>query len=234
MALYPLTIGAARVRAGSWRGSHELAYLVPLTGAATLTPPNLARIRDRLRGDGFSAVVTAAVGPTERHMLEADGFAPHELLHLLRHDLSRDLPDPPDRKLGIQRARRHDRGEILAVDQVTFDEFWRLDHDGLAEAIGATPSSRVRVVRNNRVIAYAVSGRTGSQGYLQRLAVDPSVQGRGLGTGLVADSLHWLKRRGAATVWVNTQEANATALELYAKTGFRSAAHQLTVLRRDL
>jgi len=234
MALYPLTIGAARVRAGSWRGSDDLAYLVPLTGAATLTLSTLARIRDRLLHDGFSAVVTAAVGPSERHMLEADGFSAHELLHLLCHDLGRSLPARPGRKVGIRRGRRHERAEILEGDQATFDEFWRLDADGFKEAIDATPASRVRVVHNKRVVAYAVSGRAGSQGYLQRLAVDPAVQGRGLGTALVADSLGWLKRRGAKTVWVNTQEANETALALYAKTGFRSAAHQLAVLRRAL
>ena len=234
MALYPLTIGTARVRAGSWRGSDELAYLVPLTGAATLTPSTLARIRDRLLRDGFSAVVTAAVGPTERRVLEADGFALHELLHLLCHDLGPSLPDPPGRHLSIRRARRRDRDEVLDVDGATFDDFWRLDRHGLAEAIEATPTSRIRVVRDIRVVAYAVAGRAGSQGYLQRLAVDPSVQGRGLGTALVSDALHWLRRRGATTVWVNTQEANQRALALYSKTGFRAAGHQLTVLRRDL
>ncbi len=234
MALHPLTIGAARVRAGSWRGSPDLAYLVPLTGAATLTPSTLADIRTRLRQKGFSSVVTAAVGPTERQMLEADGFAAHELLHLLRHDLRAPLPSPPGRNVGIRRGRRRERVEILAVDHRTFDDFWRLDPEGLEEAIQATPVSRLRVVRDSGVIAYAVTGRAGTQGYLQRLAVDPAAQGRGLGSALVSDSLHWLHRRGAGTVWVNTQEANDAALSLYEKTGFRSATHQLTVLRRDL
>ena len=38
MGMSALTVDSARVRAGSWRGSTELAYLVPLSGAATLTP----------------------------------------------------------------------------------------------------------------------------------------------------------------------------------------------------
>ncbi len=234
MALFPLTIGAARVRAGMWRGNPNLAYLVPLTGAATLTPSTLAMIRERLRHRGFSAVVTAAVGPTERHMLEADGFTAHELLHLLCHDLRPPLPSPPDHASSIKRGHRRHRDEILAVDHATFDEFWRLDGEGLQEAIDATPVSRLRIVRDRRVVAYSVSGRAGPQGYLQRLAVDPGVQGRGLGTALVADTLNWLHKRGATKVWVNTQEANEGALSLYEKIGFRPAPHQLTVLRREL
>ena len=78
MGMNALTVDSARVRAGSWRGSDDLAYLVPLSGASTLTPSTLERIRAHLRGDGFRSVVTAAVGPSERDMLAADGFTEHE------------------------------------------------------------------------------------------------------------------------------------------------------------
>lgn len=233
MGMYALTVDSARVRAGSWRGSTDLAYLVPLSGAATLTPSALERIRARLRENGFTSVVTAAVGPSERDVLEADGFAEHERLHLLRHDLH-NLPDRPSGEPPIARARRSDRPAILTVDEQTFEPFWQLDLDGLLESIHATPSARVRVIRDPAVVGYAVTGRSGSQGYLQRLAVDPSRQGRGWGIALVADGLHWLSRRGATVCWVNTQEANGAALALYAKLGFVPASHQLTVLRRDL
>lgn len=233
MGMYALTADAARVRAGSWRGSADLAYLVPLSGAATLTPRALQQIRDHLRSDGFEAVVTAAVGPSERAMLTADGFTEHESLHLLRHDL-RSIPDRPARSRGLRRGGRRDLDGILTVDHATFETFWQLDRDGLHEAIHATPASRLRVIRDPDVVGYAVTGRSGNQGYLQRLAVHPSHQGRGLGVDLVADSLHWLRRRQVATCWVNTQEANEAALGLYRRVGFVPAAHQLTVLRRDL
>ncbi|MEM8705726.1 MAG: GNAT family N-acetyltransferase [Actinomycetota bacterium] len=232
--MYALTVDAARVRAGSWRGSDDLAYLVPLSSAATLTPASLARIRARLREDGFQSVVTAAVGPSERDMLAADGFTEHEALHLLRHDLRTPLPDRPARSRGLRRGRSADIDTILDVDHRTFETFWRLDRDGLHEAIHATPSARLRVVRDPGVVGYAVTGRAGTQGYLQRLAVDPTHQGRGYGIDLVADALHWLRRRDVQVCWVNTQEANDAALALYVKLGFTPAAHQLTVLRRDL
>ena len=36
MGMYALTAETARVRAGSWRGRDDLAYLVPLSAAASL------------------------------------------------------------------------------------------------------------------------------------------------------------------------------------------------------
>ena len=234
MGMNALTVDSARVRAGSWRGSDDLAYLVPLSGASTLTPSTLERIRAHLREDGFRSVVTAAVGPSERDMLAADGFTEHEALHLLRHDLQGPLPERPRRARGLRRGRAGDIDPILDVDRRTFEAFWRLDRDGLHEAIHATPTARLRVIRDPDIVGYAVTGRAGTQGYLQRLAVHPGWQGLGLGIDLVVDALHWLRRRDVSTCWVNTQEANAAALSLYTKLGFIPAAHQLTVLRRDL
>ena len=234
MGMNALTVDSARVRSGSWRGSDDLAYLVPLSSASTLTPSTLERIRSQLRKDGFHSVVTAAVGPSERDMFAADGFTEHEALHLLRHDLQGPLPERPRRARGLRRGRPGDIDSILDVDRQTFEAFWRLDRDGLHEAIHATPTARLRVIRDPDIVGYAVTGRAGTQGYLQRLAVRPDRQGLGLGIDLVSDALHWLRRRDVSTCWVNTQEANAAALSLYTKLGFVPAAHQLTVLRRDL
>ena len=119
MGMNALTIDSARVRAGSWRGSDDLAYLVPLSGASTLTPSTLERIRAHLREDGFRSVVTAAVGPSERDMLAADGFTEYEALHLLRHDLQGPLPERPRRAQGLRRGRRRNVDAILDVDRQT-------------------------------------------------------------------------------------------------------------------
>ena len=139
----------------------------------------------------------------------------------------------------MRRARRSDRAAALAVDARSFDPFWRLDPAGLDEAVDATPSSRFRVIDGpDGVVGYAVSGRAGARGFLQRLAVDPAVRGRGYGSALVVDGLRWMKRRGAARAMVNTQERNNDALRLYERLGFRpptrwprGAAHRSGVRR---
>jgi ribosomal protein S18 acetylase RimI-like enzyme len=135
----------------------------------------------------------------------------------------------------MRRARRSDRGAALAVDARSFDPFWRLDSAGLDEAVDATPSSRFRVIDGpGGVAGYAVSGRAGARGFLQRLAVDPSARSRGYGSALVLDGLRWMKRRGAARAMVNTQERNNEALRLYERLGFRLQPGGLAVLHTVL
>ena len=69
---------------------------------------------------------------------------------------------------------------------------------------------------------------------MQRLAVDPAAQGRGLGRALVIDALAWLTTKGAVEVLVNTQEVNARALRLYVDLGFEELAERLLVLGRPV
>jgi ribosomal protein S18 acetylase RimI-like enzyme len=188
-----------------------------------------------LADQGFTTVITSALAPHEQHPFLAAGFDEHERLHLLGHDLSRLESRPP--WTALRRGRRGDRDRALEVDRAAFDSFWRLDGRGLQDAIDATPSTRFRVVDiegGSGLSAYAISGRSGRQGYLQRLAVDPAHQRRGLGRALVLDALHWLRRYGVKHAVVNTQLDNFGALELYRGIGFRQEPDGLAVLRRDL
>lgn len=186
---------------------------------------------------GYERAVTSALTPAEERLFVASGYTVRERLHLLHHDL-RDPGEvsAPDR---LFRAKRTETEEILTVDNAAFGEFWKLDHTGLQDAISATPTARVRTAKvqvdgRSRIVGYAVTGRAGSNGYLQRLAVHPSQQGAGIGRDLVVDSLRWVRRRGGSRVLVNTQEANDRALGLYTDMGFAPESHGLAVLECDL
>ena len=70
---------------------------------------------------------------------------------------------------------------------------------------------------------------------LERPAPPPIEVGRqGIGRALVADSLHWLQRRGVTNAVVNTQVENERALQLYLATGFRLQPSGLEVLGRTI
>ncbi len=234
MALYPINFGKARFRGGGWRGSADIAYLVPISAASTLDRRSLEAARAKLTADGFSEVITGAVGISECRVMRDDGFVDREHLHLLRHDLEGTIARRDSMSRRIKKGRLTHRKSILALDSVAFDGFWSLDQSGFQEALDATPVSRLRVISDGPVVAYSITGRAGRNGYLQRLAVAPGAQGEGLGSALVHDALRWLKRRRAEHVWVNTQETNERAYQLYLRLGFRPEPTQLTVLQRQL
>jgi GNAT superfamily N-acetyltransferase len=226
--------GGDRLRVGPWRGDANVAYISPLPDSSGPSSDGVRRCTALLRERGYAEAVTAALAASEASAFLAAGFMVRERLHLLAHDLG-DLDGPPLESITVRRARRIDRGPALAVDARSFDPFWRLDSAGLDEAIDATPSSRFRVADGpGGVVGYAVSGRAGSRGFLQRLAVDPRSRQHGFGTALVLDGLRWMKRRGAVRAMVNTQERNVDALRLYEHLGFRLQPGGLAVLHTYL
>jgi ribosomal protein S18 acetylase RimI-like enzyme len=95
---------------------------------------------------------------------------------------------------------------------------------------GGLPAGRF----GGRTVGYAVTGLTRDIGYLQRLAVDPDTEGRGIGRILVLDGLRWARDNGAEQAVVNTQVGNARALALYESLGFRRLPEGLSVLGRTL
>lgn len=226
-----LTRGDGRLRIASWRGDATTAYLSPIQGHPAAR--DIERCMAELPALGFTSALTAALGPLDQTPFLAAGFTVHERLHLLHRSID-DLPKPPEVPVEPRRARRGERPAVLAVDHAAFPPFWRLDSSALDDALAATPSARMRVVGPSGDLGlrgYAITGRAGSRGYLQRLAVDPVVQRRGVGTALVVDGLRWLRRWGAHEVFVNTQVDNRPALELYERLGFRRQPEGLAVLR---
>ncbi|MBI2168471.1 MAG: GNAT family N-acetyltransferase [Actinobacteria bacterium] len=220
-----------RARLGTWRGRDGTAYLTPFPDAPALSGDFVEYTVDHMRARGYRSVVTGALTPGESLGFVDAGFRLHEELRLLEHHAT-DLPDQP---LPTRRARKVDRPAVLDIDARCFDEFWALDGDGLDEAIQATPWSRFRVVEVDEEIAgYAVSGRAGSRGYLQRLGVDPAMRQRGAGTSLVTDCLRWMRARGVTRVLVNTHAGNDSALSLYEACGFRLLPTRLRILTRAL
>jgi len=220
--------GQERLRVGPWRGDHRVAFITPVGDAV---PPTAAMVRhtcEVLHDRGYQRALTGALADREQGGFLRAGFEPHEQLHLLAHDLV-DIPTAP--VIRHRRAWPGDRDAALAVDAAAFPAFWRLDRDGLREAIDATPVARFHVgIADGRVVAYTVTGRAGKRGYVQRVAVHPDRAGRGFGRALVIDGLHWLRRRKVDQAVVNTQAGNERALDLYQRLGFTLQPSGLQVL----
>ncbi|HEX9260722.1 MAG TPA: GNAT family N-acetyltransferase [Acidimicrobiales bacterium] len=186
---------------------------------------------ERLRGLGVRDIVTGALTPGEEGPFVEAGFVERDRLHLLRRDLEGRLETAATGEAEIRKPRRHDWPAVVAVDARAFQPFWHLDAGGIEDAGRATPASLTRVATlDDRVVGYAVHGRSGRRGYVQRLAVDPDASGHGVGTALLLDGLGWMAERGAVEALVNTQTSNERALSLYLRNGFVLQQEPLLVL----
>ena len=224
--------GHEQARAGPWRGDRRTAYLVPLPEGPVPSIGFVRRTMDDLAARGFSRVVTNALSTKEQVAFLGAGFEVREELCLLGRDLAQLPAAPP---ADHRRARRADHRAVLDLDARAFSSFWHLDERGLADAIGATPRARFRVVTGpGDVVAYALTGRAGRRGFLQRLAVHPRHRRQGLGSALVVDALRWLRRRRVHRVVVNTPSTNHAAISLYESLGFHREPEGLAVLGVEL
>ncbi len=228
--------GGERVRTGPWRGDPEVAFLAPLPDAPPPSAEFVRRCLSMLSERGFARVVTAALSPLEQSGFLGAGFDVEERLHLLVIDVHVLPPVPAG--LSVRRLGWHQRAAALEVDASAFSPFWRFDEASLGDALQATPRTRFRGLSDpgegSRLAAYAICGRSGPRGFVQRLAVHPLYQHRGMGRALLLDGLSWMRRRGVSRAVVNTQLGNDAALGLYQQTGFRREPSGLSVLSAGL
>jgi GNAT superfamily N-acetyltransferase len=189
---------------------------------------------EALANMGVAEISTPAMSESETTGFLRAGFAVTTRLHLLSHDLG-NIPGPTTSGPPTMRRGPNDTPLLLSVDHAAFRADWRMDEDALRAAAAATPSVRIRTTGPRQApVAFAITGRAGRRGYLQRLAVNPSVHRQGHGRALVTDALRWCRRWHARRVVVNTQEGNEPALSLYEAMGFERADKGLVVLGLSL
>lgn len=155
-------------------------------------------------------------------------FEPHADLALFRRTL--DHIPPPGHL--VRTGDESDLDEALRIDTAAFEDFWQFDRRAILEALSATPRSIIHVVGadESRLAGFSVTGVGSTIAYLQRVAVDPAWQGRGIGRSLIRTAARWAKKEGAHALMLNTQVDNEGAIGLYESEGFEQLREPLAVL----
>jgi ribosomal protein S18 acetylase RimI-like enzyme len=237
---WPLVLhsGAGRARVRPWWHDTTVAQITFADHGEVPSSTGLRVWLCELRARGFASVRSGAVSEGSADTLQRQGFQVVQRLHLL--DLSLvGWQAPRDKTLRTTQLRVRDRTAAADVDRAAFGDPWAIDTVGISETCAATPAHRSRAIDGAQLgaeglVGYAVTGRANYTGYLQRLAVQPEVQARGVGWSLTHDSLTWMQKRRLTRAMVNTHIDNDVALGLYRRFGFRVLPQGLVVLARGL
>lgn len=231
---HPIRDGAVRVRPWPRPGRRGAVLLVLTDHRHRPSVEQVERWVDDLRERGCTHVRTGALEEAAAGAFRAAGFVEAQRLALLRADHPAPQRSPQHRTRAMRTAA--DDGIAAAIDLAAFGPEWCFDPTAIGDARRATPAHRARFALgpDDRPAGYAITGRAGRHGFLQRLAVEPAAQGAGHGGALVADSLRWLRRWRVQTVLVNTEVGNEPALRLYRRCGFELLADHLLVMERAL
>lgn len=185
-------------------------------------------------GHPFQLTALSAESWLER-LLTGQGFAVADhLCFYLR--TRRNLPEfiqHPQLHPQMRPLRQDELSALIALDRLTFPPLWQM---GASELLELIFSSRIQAAEvDGRLVGYmALSLHTASDQYdenqaqLIRLAVDPRLQGRGIGRQLLAESIAYAHAHDCYRILLNTPESNP-AHQLYESINFRRHGARMPV-----
>ena len=231
-----LRAGGVVARVRPWAFESNVAHLVLYNQSRLPTPSDITEWVNGLRAAGYDTIRTGAVGAQAGARFERLGFEAIQSLVLLENrNVGSVTKTSPKNSAAVARLATDDDQDASRVDVAAFGEGWCIDRVGIGDVRSATPRHRARAIRSNKeLVAYAISGRDGRNGYIQRLAVLPTHQHRGHGVSLVTDSLRWMARWRVQRALVNTHIGNEAALALYHRLGFTDLSDRLHVYERRI
>ncbi len=224
-------------RVQPWSFQPHIAHLVVNHQQPVPSLADVRRWTERVGELDYSVVRTNALSRGTSRQMECAGYTVLQELILLelhspRSALNSVLAHSSDR-LVTQHVDTQQIPDISTIDVDAFSFEWGLSAAAVTDVCAATPRHRLRGA-GEPLAAFAISGRDGRQGFLQRLSVAPARQRQGLGRALVLDSLEWMARWRVQRVLVNTAFDNHAALTLYQGLGFRRIGERLRVYERTL
>jgi ribosomal protein S18 acetylase RimI-like enzyme len=191
--------------------------------------------RQEIARAGGATVAAIAMQPWFQNVLAGSGFENRQNIVMLEwHSFASQpwsLHEAPG--VRIRKMEEADLKEVERTDAASFPALWQNPVEtlrrGFAQALFATVAEN-----ENGIVGYQISTGGRSRAHLARLAVHPSVQGRGVGRALLSDLFMQLYKYGIPKLSVNTQSDNQVSLNLYKKMGFLLTGEQYPVYTFDV
>ncbi|HQV58227.1 MAG TPA: N-acetyltransferase, partial [Ilumatobacteraceae bacterium] len=236
----PIALVGATCRARAVPVAYQPGLFQIVPSAMPVTALDVELWCDHLRSLNIRRVRTSALTVDQWSAFAAADFHDAQRLTMLRadHDAltgrqARAMRRAHQPRRLTRSLTSKDLEDAAAVDLSAFGFRWALGPDELNDVALATPFARSRQT-NVALGGFLISGRDHRRGYIQRLAVHPDHQGRGLSHALLSDALRWLTRARCRDALVNTHHDNIAALALYRAHGFVALPDPLLVGERAL
>lgn len=224
-----LLIGDWVVRfAGGYSGRANSAS--PLKPGAELDEATFALIEELYRADGLPPCLrlTPLVGEATRAMALARGYRVRDASFGLIRSLDDIKPEPePDLQMEARPSREWIAGVAARQPGI------KADADKLAAIVEAVrlPAAFATWLVAGEPVAFGMSVAERGMAELGSIVVDPAHRGHGFGRRLVAGLMGWARTMEAESAYLQVDQTNAVALNLYRSLGFRQLyAYETRVL----
>jgi len=97
---------------------------------------------------------------------------------------------------------------------------WNDPHKDILRKARVRPDLFLVGVENGRVIGTVMAGYEGHRGWINYLAVDPTLQRRGLGRALVEEAERRLRAEGCPKISLQVRKSNEGAIAFYRRIGY--------------
>jgi ribosomal-protein-alanine N-acetyltransferase len=185
-----------------------------------------------LRRSGASALAWMDYGGWVEEHLEKRGFRPLTDVVTLSK-FGRNLPAPSPCSADVRPASDADVPAAAVVDRAAFTAPWWYSEDTMRRRAGRAAHFAVATLAGE-VVGYAEGELRLPVAHLNRIAVHPAHQGRGVGAALLRDALRAFWRQGAGYVTLNTQSDNVYSQRLYRRFGFEATGDFATVWELEI
>lgn len=112
-----------------------------------------------------------------------------------------------------------DLDQVLAIEQACFPRGWNLSH--FQAELASERASCVVVEQDGRVAGYLCLTVLLDEAEILDVAVDPALQGRGIGAQLVQWACAEAVQRGACLLLLEVRATSQPAIALYERFGFQ-------------
>ena len=217
----PMTLEYAQV--GSWRNRSEIANVDELVAVRNAEPLLRAAFeRCVMHGDELLIAIELE-SQRAPSRFERAGLEPLE--EVITYDTTiaqrRWTPRTPIRLVPVVAGDHRAIDTIARLDAMAFPWLWRNSRAEFDIYLDI-PGVEVSLVElAGEPVGYVGITHFAGWGHLDRIAVAPETQGRGLGRDALELAVEAMRRRGSRRVALSTQRTNRRSQRLYERFGFR-------------